>query len=130
MVNDVLSKKRALVVDDEPLVSAAVCMLLEFDGYDVEKAGDGQGALAKAADAKFDLILVDYDMPGMKGDELAANLRQRLPQIPIIMLTAHGEMLRATAQPIAGIDLIVDKPFRLEILRASVARAFSMHAAA
>lgn len=130
MATDVSSKKRVLVVDDEPMVCAAVCMLLKIDGYDVETAGDGEQALAKLLNASFDLILVDYEMPGMKGDQLAATIKQRLPQQPIVMLTAHGEMLRASGRPLTGIDLIVDKPFRLETLREGIARAFALYPAA
>lgn len=130
MATDVSSKKRVLVVDDEPMVCAAVCMLLKIDGYDVETAGDGEQALAKLLNASFDLILVDYEMPGMKGDQLAATIKQRLPQQPIVMLTAHGEMLRASGRPLTGIDFIVDKPFRLETLREGIARAFALYPAA
>lgn len=130
MATDVSAKKRVLVVDDEPMVCAAVCMLLKIDGYDVETAGDGEQALAKLLNASFDLILVDYEMPGMKGDQLAATIKQRLPQQPIVMLTAHGEMLRASGRPLTGIDLIVDKPFRLETLREGIARAFALYPAA
>ena len=129
MATDVSAKKRVLVVDDEPMVCAAVCMLLKIDGYDVETAGDGEQALAKLLSASFDLILVDYEMPGMKGDQLAATIKQRLPQQPIVMLTAHGEMLRASGRPLTGIDLIVDKPFRLETLREGIARAFALYPA-
>lgn len=130
MAATVSSKKRVLVVDDEPLVCAAVCMLLKIDGYEVETAGDGPEALGRAAAGSYDLILVDYEMPGMKGDELAAKLRQLFPRTPIVMLTAHGEMLRASGRSLTGIDLIVDKPFRLDTLREGIARGFAKHAAA
>lgn len=122
--------KRVLLVDDEQLVCAAVSMLLKIDGYEVETAGDAAQALARIDTAPYDLFLVDYEMPGMKGDELAANIRQRFPHTPVIMLTAHGEMLRASSRSLPGIDLIVDKPFRLETLREGIARAVAMHPAA
>ncbi|MCX6896465.1 MAG: response regulator [Verrucomicrobia bacterium] len=127
MAAEVPTKKRVLVVDDEQLVCAAVCMLLKIDGYDVETAGNAEQALARLDTATFGLILVDYEMPGMKGDELAAVIRQRLPHTPVIMLTAHGEMLRASGRPLTGIDLIVDKPFRLDTLREGIARALALH---
>lgn len=130
MATDASKKMRVLVVDDEPMVCAAVCMLLKIDGYEVETAGDGEQALAKLPGNNFDLILVDYEMPGMKGDQLAATIKQRLPQQPIVMLTAHGEMLRASGRPLTGIDFIVDKPFRLETLREGIARAFALYPAA
>jgi CheY-like chemotaxis protein len=121
-------KRRVLVVDDEPLVCDAVRMLLVIDGYEVETAADGNQALAKLDAAPFDLIILDFEMPGMKGDQLAATVKQRLPNQPIIMLTAHGEMLRASGRPLTGIDLLVDKPFRLEVLRDGMAQAFAKYA--
>lgn len=130
VATDTPTKKRVLVVDDEPLVCAAICMLLKIDGYEVETSSDGFQALAKLAGVGFDLVLVDYEMPGMKGDQLAATIKQHLPRQPVVMLTAHGEMLRASGRPLTGIDLIVDKPFRLETLRAGIARAFALYAPA
>jgi CheY-like chemotaxis protein len=123
-------KKRrlVLVVDDEPLVCDAVRMLLTVDGYDVETASDGEQALAKFVVGKFDLVLVDYEMPKIKGDQLAAMLKELAPLQPIIMLTAHGEMLRASGRPLTGIDRIVDKPFRLETLRDGIAQVFAKYA--
>ena len=121
-------KRRVLVVDDEPLVCDAVKMLLVIDGYEVETAADGNQALARLDAGTFDLIILDFEMPGMKGDQLAAIVKQRLPSQPIIMLTAHGEMLRASGRPLTGIDLLVDKPFRLEVLREGMAQAFAKYA--
>jgi CheY-like chemotaxis protein len=122
------NKRRVLVVDDEPLVCDAVRMLLVIDGYEVETAADGAQALARLDKGTFDLIIVDFEMPGMKGDQLAVVIKQRLPRQPIIMLTAHGEMLRASGRPLTGIDLLVDKPFRLEVLRENMAKAFALYA--
>ena len=120
-------KKRVLVVDDEPLVCAAVRMLLTVDGYAVETAGGGEQALAKFDADKFDLVLVDYEMPNMKGDKLAALIKERSSRQPILMLTAHGEMLRVSGRPLTGIDGIVDKPFRLETLREAIAQVLSAY---
>jgi CheY-like chemotaxis protein len=128
MAANAKKKRRVLVVDDEPLVCDAVRMLLVIDGYEVETAPDGNQALAKLDAGTFDLIILDFEMPGMKGDQLAATVKQRLPNQPIIMLTAHGEMLRASGRPLTGIDLLVDKPFRLEVLREGMAQAFAKYA--
>ncbi|HTI98691.1 MAG TPA: response regulator [Dongiaceae bacterium] len=121
-------KRRVLVVDDEPLVCDAVRMLLTIDGYEVETAADGEQALEKYLAAPFDLVLVDFEMPRMKGDQLAIAIKSRNPRQPILMLTAHGEMLRSSARPLAGVDLIVDKPFQLRILREGIAQVLAKYA--
>ena len=120
MTKPTATKLRILVVDDEPLVCDAVKMLLEFDGHHAETSPDGMTALTVFVPGKYDLVVVDYEMPGMKGDQLAVAIKERAPRQPILMLTAHGEMLRAAAQPVPGVDLIVDKPFRLDALRGSI----------
>jgi two-component system cell cycle response regulator CpdR len=116
-------KKKILVVDDEPLVCEAVKMLLEFDGHAVVTASDGKEALALFERGRFDLVITDYTMPGMKGDELALALKARLPGQPVVMLTAHAEMLKTSAVPLVGVDQLVSKPFQLADLREAIQKA-------
>lgn len=123
-----IPKLNILVVDDEPLVCDAVRMLLMFDGHSVEAAHDAPSALKLFQPGKHQLVVLDYEMPGMKGDQLAAELKQRMPNLPILMLTAYGELLRSPGKPMKGVDLIVDKPFRLEHLREGVAKVVALYA--
>ena len=62
-------QRRILVVDDEPFVCDAVKMMLNFDGHTVETAHSAQDALAMFDQGKFDLVITDFAMPKMKGDE-------------------------------------------------------------
>jgi two-component system OmpR family response regulator/two-component system alkaline phosphatase synthesis response regulator PhoP len=124
------SSRRIMVVDDEPLVCDAVRMLLSLDGHKVETALSGELALGKFEPGKYDLIVLDYAMPVMKGDQLAATIRERAPQQPILMLTAHGEQVRASASAMKVIDLVLDKPFQLDTLRAGVADVLSRRSSA
>src|SRR5258705_8773707 len=64
--------KNILVVDDYPLVCEALRLMLELDGHRVTKASCGTEALAHVESADFDLVITDYFLPGMKGDEVAA----------------------------------------------------------
>jgi CheY-like chemotaxis protein len=113
--------RRILVVDDEPAVCDAIMMMLKFDGHQVQAANGSKEALALLEQSQFDLITVDYAMVGMKGDELAAAIKQRLPHQPVIMITAYAEMLKASGHPPAGVDCLISKPFMLEDLRQAVA---------
>jgi two-component system cell cycle response regulator CpdR len=114
--------RQILVVDDEPAVSDAIKMMLQFDGHEVQTANGSKEALSLLEKGKFDLITVDYAMPGMKGDELAAVIKQRLPHQPIIMISAYAEMLKSSGDPLPGVDFILSKPFLLEDLREAIAR--------
>ena len=79
-------------------------MLLEFDGHEVITASSGNEALALFGQGRFDLVITDYTMPVMKGDELARAIKARVPDQPVIMLTAHAEMMRTAAIPLTGVD--------------------------
>ncbi len=115
-------QRRILVVDDEPLVCDAVKMMLHFDGHEVETACSGKEALALLEKHRFDLVITDFEMPVMKGDELAAAIKARSPKQPVVMITAYAEMLQASGNPLTGVDLIISKPFLLENLREAIAK--------
>jgi CheY-like chemotaxis protein len=113
--------RQILVVDDEPAVRDAIKMMLKFDGHEVQTANGSKEALSLLEQGKFDLIITDYSMSGMKGDELAAVIKQRLPHQPIIMITAYAEMLKSSSNPLPGVDFIISKPFSLADLREAIA---------
>src|ERR1044071_7299655 len=119
------TRKRILVVDDEPFVCDAVKMILDFDGHIVETANNARDALAMFEEGKFDLVITDFAMPAMKGDELAAAIKARAPKQPVVMITAYAEMLQSSGNPLKGVDWIISKPFLLENLRDAIARASS-----
>jgi CheY-like chemotaxis protein len=115
-------QRRILVVDDEPLVCEAVKMMLNFDGHRVETASGGKEALAFMEKGQFDLVITDFEMPVMKGDELAAAIKARSPNQPVVMITAYAEMLQASGNRLTGVDLVISKPFLLENLREAIAK--------
>ena len=115
-------QRRILVVDDEPFVCDAVKMMLTFDGHVVETASNGKEALEMFAEGKFDLVITDFAMPNMKGDELAATIKARSPDQPIVMITAYAEMLQSSGNPLTGVDFVISKPFLLENLREAIAK--------
>src|SRR5580765_7865036 len=101
----VIPKRKILVVDDEPFVCDAVKMMLAFDGHDVQTANSGKEALEIFDKGKFDLVITDFSMPAMKGDELAIAIKSRIPKQPVVMITAYAEMLQSSGTPLSGVDL-------------------------
>jgi CheY-like chemotaxis protein len=122
MVQAVIPKKRILVVDDEPFVCEAVKMMLAFDGHEVKTANSGKEALHELDKDTFDLVITDFAMPAMKGDELAAAIKARLPKQPVVMITAYAEMLESSGDPLPGVDCLISKPFLLENLREAITK--------
>jgi len=116
---------QVLVVDDEPTVRKAVKMLLEHDGHHAETVDSGEAALAVLKHRQFDLIITDFSMPGMKGDQLVARIKKQLPDQPIIMATAFVDEFNIFGRPEGGVDLLLHKPFSLDDLRDAVAQVLA-----
>lgn len=104
---------RALVVDDNPLIRELIADFLEHVGFRARVAPDGSTALAAFAGDRFDVLFVDFHMPGMTGVEMAAAVRRTDPLIPIILVTAEAAMLEAEDLSQTGISRVLPKPFTL-----------------
>jgi len=118
-----VSKKiTILVVDDEAIVRQSIAMLLAHAGHTVAVAADGEGALTKLSEGHFDLIITDFSMPGIPGDELARRIRERWPGQPIIMVTASGsdENKKAAHQVNPNLSGYLVKPYKPEELLAAI----------
>ena len=117
--------KRILVIDDEPLVAQAVRMVLAFAGYEVLVAGGSQEGLALLEQREIDLVITDFNMPDMRGDELALHIKARWPDKPVIMLTAFAENIRNSSTVVACVDVLISKPFEVADLRLAVAQTLA-----
>lgn len=125
MSKPTIDPRRILVVDDEPFVCDAVKMMLAFDGHRVDSASSGKEALEFLDKGHYDLVITDYAMPVMKGDELAITIKGRIPHQPVVLITAYAEMLKASNNPLRGVDFILSKPFLLENLREAILKTTS-----
>jgi two-component system response regulator MprA len=109
---------RVLVVDDEPAVRQALQRALSLEGYEVELAADGSGALERQRASSADAIVLDVLMPGIDGLEVCRRLRAARDRTPILMLTARDGVSDRVAGLDAGADDYLVKPFALEELLA------------
>jgi CheY-like chemotaxis protein len=125
MTAPAIPPRRILVVDDEPFVCDALKMMLMFDGHTVETASNGRDALILFDQSKFDLVITDFAMPTMKGDELAAAIKARSPKQPVVMITAYAEMLQTSGNALTGVDFVISKPFLLDNLREAISKVTS-----
>jgi len=81
------ARGRVLCVDDNPDVLELQKCILEHSGYEVLLASNGADGISLAKDREVDLVLLDYEMPLMKGTEVAQRLRDMLPALPIIIVS-------------------------------------------
>ena len=117
-----LHKGRILVVDDEVNARNALGELLRDDGYTVESAADGFKALGKVADFAPDLVLTDLKMPGMDGIQLLGRIHEQDPDLPVIVMTAFGEVETAVGAMRAGARDYLSKPVNFGELGVVIAR--------
>ncbi|RKT83586.1 two-component system, OmpR family, response regulator MprA [Saccharopolyspora antimicrobica] len=109
---------RILVVDDDRAVRESLRRSLQFNGYQVELAADGQQALDQLAASRPDAMVLDVMMPRLDGLEVARRLRSTGDDLPILVLTARDAVSDRVAGLDAGADDYLPKPFALEELLA------------
>lgn len=110
-----------LVVDDEPGVRALARRILQAVGYDVVEAGDGAAALELInTGVHVDLLIADLDMPVMRGDDMAEQVRRLRPGLPILYVTAHVAQLFRERSALGSDEAFLEKPFTVRGLLLAV----------
>lgn len=114
-----MSTSHVLVVDDEPQIRRVLRTTLVAQGYQVSDARSGEDAVELIRDERYDLILLDYNMPGMSGIETCREIR-RGSDIPILMITVRGAERDEVCALNAGADGYITKPFSVAELMARI----------
>ena len=117
------ARVRCLVVDDESRLRQALVRLMQGAGFDCFETGSAQDALALLDREPVDLVLSDMRMPGMDGVTLLRKIRERHPDVAVVMVTAVAEVEVAVACLASGAMDYITKPFVFEEVRARVAQA-------
>jgi two-component system, OmpR family, response regulator len=105
---------RILVVDDESTLTELLSMALRLEGWEVQAAGDGFGAVKAGRTFEPDAVVLDMMLPDMDGLEVLRRLRAHAPEVPVLFLTAKDAVEDRIAGLTAGGDDYVTKPFSLE----------------
>ncbi len=119
-------KRTVLVVDDEQNMQAVMRMVLEEAGYEVLVADSGETALPHMQNPNLDVVLTDLKMPGMGGEALVRRCRTELPNVPVIIATAHGTISSAVRSIRDGAADYLTKPFEPEQLEIAVHNAVKL----
>ena len=126
MTSSEVEVKRILVADDEINIRRVLEAILKRDGYDVVTAANGEEALASMS-REVHTVITDLKMPGLDGMGLLKRMSVDYPDIPVVMITAHGSVESAVEAVKLGAFDYVEKPFDQEQLRQIVAKALSTH---
>jgi len=117
-----MAKAQILIVEDDQDLRDALVTTLELAKFQVHEAGNGQEALASLARSPVDMVVSDVNMPGMSGHELLAEVQRLYPGLPMMLITAYGQISQAVSAMQSGaIDYLV-KPFEPQVLVEAVGR--------
>lgn len=112
--------KKILIVEDEPNMRMGLKDNLEFEGYQVDVAVDGEEGLNKIKSENYNLVLLDVMLPKISGFDVCKTIRKDGMQVPVILLTARGEEIDKVLGLELGADDYVTKPFSLRELLARI----------
>jgi two-component system NtrC family sensor kinase len=119
--------KRVLVIDDEDSILQMIKAALTLNGYTVDVAGDGETALSKMAQIRYDLTLCDWKMPGLNGQEIYEKLREKDPEMSRRLIFITGDVVNEKTQEyLKSRDKIcLSKPFTLTEFREAITRVLT-----
>jgi len=115
--------KKILIVDDELNMRLVLSAMLRKEGYDIVAAANGQEALHVLQSDKIAVVITDLKMPDMDGMELLTQVSDRYPDIPVVMITAHGTVATAVEALKRGALDYITKPFDIDDLKNVVSKA-------
>ncbi len=117
-----MAKAQILIVEDDHDLREALVTTLELAKFQVQEAASAEDALASLARAPVDMVVSDVNMPGMSGHELLAEVQRLYPGLPMMLITAYGQISHAVSAMQSGaIDYLV-KPFEPQVLVEAVSR--------
>ena len=114
-----------LLVEDDPTGRELGQFNLEQGGYTVDLAADGAEALRRFSARRHHLVVTDMRMPGASGMEVLAHVRATAPDVPVVVITAHGSVETAVQAMRAGAHDFIEKPFSRDVLLITVERALA-----
>jgi len=118
-----MAQHKIMVVDDEKIVGDMAKMSLQQEGYDVETFINGEPALKRLREQRFDVVVTDYKMKGIDGMEVLRTVRSLYPGTQVIMITAFANLDTAIEALRRDVHDFFPKPVKLKELKASIKRA-------
>jgi len=122
------AKRKILIVDDAGPVVVLCVNVLQALGYAVKGANRGEAALELMRKEPFDLMVLDYKMPGMTGFEVFQQARTQHPEMAVVLVTGHGTPEIINEANRMGFSAILLKPFTSDELRSTVEKVLADHA--
>jgi len=122
-----MKKTHILVMEDDQAISAALDMILTEAGYDVDVAETGEAALELFGQKQFDLIIADLKLPGINGMEVIREVKEKKPEMEVIVITGVGTQPIAEEALELGAHDFLPKPFTDDQIKTAINEALKQH---
>ena len=122
--NQRASRRKLLIVEDDEMVHRVLSQILSKD-HEVEVIMNGRQALEQFAAGQYDVILIDLGLPGVSGDQVAAEVRKKDPTVSTVLIT--GWVLAEEDPRLSAFDFHMQKPLHLSLIRDAVTQAIELH---
>ena len=116
---------KVLVVDDDPAVRKSIDRVLSGKGYAVITAENGEEAMRKMKEEKYDVVYTDIRMPGMSGLDVAEQVKAQKPWTPVVIITGYGTEAAEARAKAAGVSGFLHKPLSPEMIEDSARDALA-----
>jgi len=120
-----MPRSTILIIDDEPNILTSLKRALELEGYAAEVAGAGRLGIERLAEREIDLVLLDVMMPEMNGLETLAVIREKHPELPVVMMSGNANIETAVQATKLGAHDFVEKPLSTDKLLITLSNALS-----
>ena len=118
------SEKTILIIEDDPDVLSTLLKQLEYFGYKVITASDGMEGMRKLDAGGYDLVITDIVMPFISGVGVVTALKEKMPHIPVIVMTGYGKEPEAAAMEKKA-DIVLAKPVKMSVLKDTIEELLS-----
>jgi len=116
---------RILIADDEPLIRKSLYESLRMEGYDAEMAADGEEALQKITRLPIDLVITDVKMPKVSGIDLLKEIKDKYPEVPVLLITGYGTIDQAVEAMRLGAADYITKPIMEGEIQITIKKLFA-----
>ena len=120
-----MDRYKVMIIDDEKIVGDMAKMSLEHEGYHVETFLNGETALARLKEERFDVVVTDLKMKGIDGMEVLKTVKELYPDTKVIMITAFANLDTAIQALRGDVHDFFPKPVKIKELKVSIERALS-----
>lgn len=117
-----LRKKNILLVDDDEWVRDSLLIFFESRGCRLKAVETAEAGMTEISKQFYDIMIIDYQLPGMSGLEFLCRMQNRYPEIPAILISAYGNYEIYNQANAIGVNNIIEKPFNTGTLKASLER--------